>query len=227
MSSKSKISITVDTVVFGYDPNDGVSVLLIKRKNQPFKGKWALPGGFVDANESLEAAAARELKEETGISPGYMQQLHAFGDPKRDPRGHVVSVVYLCLVRQSEVAAIAGDDAADTQWFKVSKLPALAFDHREILKMAVANLRNMISSHPVAFHLLDEKFLFSELHNLYELVRGVEIDRRNFKKKLGSLDIVKELNEVVVGGRGRPGTLYRFDEKKFKKLMTKGGQFSL
>lgn len=227
MSEWPRIDLTVDAVVFGYRPDEGISVLLIKRKNEPFKDKWAIPGGFVDKDESLEHAVQRELEEETGISVNYLEQLYTFGAPFRDPRKRVVTVAYYALVRPDIYEVHAADDASDAQWFNINELPELAFDHNQILDMAVFRLRNKISYEPVGFELLDEKFPFSELHKLYETLYGKEIDRRNFKKKFLSLGILKELKEKVSIGRGRPGTLYSFDKEKYFQLKEQGIVFEI
>ena len=208
-----RIDVTVDAVVFGYDASEGISILLIKRKNPPFKGDWAIPGGLVDKGESLEDAVYRELKEETGIEVNYLEQLYTFGEPDRDPRKRIMSVAYYGLVKPDAFVVHAADDADDADWFKIDELPPLAFDHKKILDMALFRLRNKITYEPVGFELLDEKFPFSALHKLYETLYGKSIDRRNFKKKFLSLGILKELELQKSIGRGRPGNLYKFDKK--------------
>lgn len=227
MKEFARIDISVDAVVFGYKPNEGISVLLIKRKREPYKGVWALPGGFVEGNESLENAVARELKEETGIEVNYLEQLYTFGEPKRDPRKRIISVAYYALVKPDIYEVHAADDAEGADWFNIENLPKLAFDHTEILSMALFRLRNKISYEPVGFELLEKQFPFSELHKLYETLYGKEIDRRNFKKKFMSLGILKELKEKVSVGKGRPGTLYQFDKDKYFQLKKKGMIFEI
>ena len=222
-----RIDVTVDAVVFGYDASEGISILLIKRKNPPFKGDWAIPGGFVDKGESLEDAVYRELKEETGIEVNYLEQLYTFGEPDRDPRKRIISVAYYGLVKPDAFVVHAADDADDADWFKIDKLPPLAFDHKKILEMALFRLRNKITYEPVGFELLDEKFPFSALHKLYETLYGKSIDRRNFKKKFLSLGILKELELQKSIGRGRPGNLYKFDKKKYFKLKEQGIVFEI
>lgn len=222
-----RIDLTVDAVVFGYKPDEGISVLLIKRKHDPYKGAWAIPGGFVEADEALEDAVARELKEETGIEVNYLEQLYTFGSPKRDPRKRIVSVAYYALVKPDIYEVHAADDAEGAEWFNIEKLPRLAFDHAEILEMAIFRLRNKISYEPVGFELLDKHFPFSELHKLYETLYGKSIDRRNFKKKFLALDLLKELKEKNSGGKGRPGILYQFDKEKYFRLKKKGIVFEI
>ena len=225
--SKFNINLSVDAVVFGYDPADGISVLLIKRKIEPFKGVWAIPGGLVREWESLEDAVERELQEETGIKVNYLEQLYTFGQPHRDPRNRVVTVTYYGLVRKSNFELYAATDAEDAQWFNINELPQLAFDHAEIMKVAIKRLRGKISYEPIGFELLDDKFPFSELHKLYEAVNGVEIDRRNFKKKFLQLGIVEELDEKRSVGKGRPGSLFKFDQEKYYSLKKKGYLFQV
>jgi 8-oxo-dGTP diphosphatase len=221
-----RIDLTVDAVVFGYKAEQGIFVLLIKRKNDPFKGLWAIPGGFVNQDEPLDDAVSRELKEETGIEVNYLEQLHAFGDPKRDPRKRVVSIAYYALVKPDAYKVQASDDAEGAEWFSIKKLPKLAFDHHEILDMAISRLRYKISHEPVGFELLGHEFSFSELHKLYETLYNKKIDRRNFKKKFIRLGLLKELKQKT-SGKGRPGFLYKFDKKKYFQHKKKGIVFEV
>ena len=229
MSNRQNISLTVDAVVFGYDAKEGLSVLLIKRKIEPFKGSWAIPGGFLLENESLEDAVQRELKEETGVEVDFLEQLYTFGKPDRDPRSRIITVAYFGLVQQSNFELHAATDAEDAQWFNVKALPKLAFDHLEIFKIALKRLRGKITYEPIGFNLLDKKFPFSDLHKLYEIILDPEdgIDRRNFRKKFLQLDILNELDEKSGTGRGRPGSLYEFDEKKYFALKKQGMVFEI
>ena len=192
---KQNIKLTVDAIVFGYNQESGISVLLIKRKIQPFINEWALPGGFVLVHESLEEAIERELKEEAGISINYLEQLFTFGKPGRDPRTRVVSVAYFGLVKSNNFTLFASTDASEAQWFNIYELPKLAFDHLDIVQKAITRLRAKITYEPIGFELLSRKFLFSDLEQLYILLLGREIDRRNFKRKIMSLGLIVELNE--------------------------------
>jgi len=221
------ISLTVDAIVFGYEPKEGLAVLLVKRKYPPFKGSWAIPGGFVLEKESLEEAVKRELKEEAGIEVNYLEQLYTFGEPKRDPRSRIVTTAYYGLVRSSNFELFASTDAEDAQWFSISNLPKLAFDHQKILDRALERLQNKIAYEPIGFELLDEKFTMDEVHNLYETIYNRDLDRRNFRKKFLKLDILKELKERKSVGRGRPGSYYRFDKKKYDALKNKGMVFEI
>ncbi len=217
------INLAVDAVVFGYTSEDGLSVLLIQRKIPPFEGEWALPGGLVKENESLDEAVMRELKEETGVSINYLEQLYTFGEPKRDPRNRVVSVAYYGLVRPDVFHLLADTDALEAAWFNLDELPKLAFDHQNILNLARVRLKGKITYEPIGFELLDKKFPFSELEKLYQTVLDKPIDRRNFKKKIMSYDFLEETTEKqVLKGAGRPGNLFKFNEKKYLDLKKKG-----
>ena len=221
------ISLTVDAIVFGYEPKEGLSVLLVKRKYPPFKGHWAMPGGFVKEKENLEQAVERELEEETGVKLNYLEQLYSFGNPKRDPRSRIVTIAYYGLVRSSKFELFAATDADDAKWFHLDELPKLAFDHQTILDYALERLRNKVGYQPIGFKLLDKKFTMEEIHHLYEVIYDRKLDRRNFRKKFLKLDILEELEEKSGGGRGRPGSYYRFDEKKYLALEKKGMTFEV
>ena len=221
------IRLAVDAVVFGYDPKDGISVLLIQRKYDPFKGGWAIPGGLVLENENLETAVERELEEETGVKVDYLEQLYTFGELNRDPRNRVVAVAYYGLVKKSDFHLYAATDADDAKWFNWESLPELAFDHVKILDKAIQRLKGKIRYEPIGFELLDGKFPFSELHKLYETILEVKIDRRNFKKKFLQLDILIELDEKISEGKGRPGSLFRFNKEKYFQMKESGMNFEI
>src|SRR6266853_3226791 len=164
-----RAALTVDCVVFGLDESE-LKVLLIERALEPFKGKWALPGGFVRVDETLDEAARRELEEEAGLRNVFLEQLYTFGEVERDPRERVVSVAYYSLVKLSEHEAKAATDAANARWFPVSGVPRLAFDHAEILATALARLKAKVRYQPIGFELLPPKFTLSQLQHLYEAV---------------------------------------------------------
>ncbi len=224
--SKQSIKLSVDAVVFGYEEGN-ISVLLIKRKYAPFKGQWAIPGGFVIDDESLEDAVERELFEETGIKINYLEQLYTFGKPDRDPRGRVVSIAYFGLVRPNAFKIYASTDAEQVQWFNINELPKLSFDHKEILQTAIERLQGKITYEPIGFELLDKKFPFSDLEKLYTTLLGREIDRRNFRKKIIGLNVLDELDEKVSKGSGRPANLFQFNQKRYFQLKKEGIIFEI
>jgi len=221
------IKVSVDAVVFGYDPEEGVSVLLIKRKYEPFQKFWALPGGLVKEEESLEEAVRRELKEEAGIDVTYLEQLYSFGKPDRDPRNRVISVTYYGLVRPKDFQISAQTDAEDVAWFNIKKMPRLAFDHKHIVDKATKRLRGKIAYEPIGFELLDSKFPFSDLEKLYQVLLDQNLDRRNFKKKLMAYGFLEALSENLQRGAGRPAKLYQFNKKKYFELKENGYNFDI
>jgi 8-oxo-dGTP diphosphatase len=202
-------SVTVDLVIFTIAEDD-LKILLIRRGQEPFRGRWALPGGFVEIDESLEVAAARELKEEVGVKNVYLEQLYTFGDPHRDPRGRVISVAYFALIDAGRERIAAASDAADAQWHSVFNPPKLAFDHRKILDYAVWRLRNKIEWTTVGYELLPQKFTLSELQRVYEIILQRPVDKRNFRKKILAQGQIIELNETRSDVAHRPARLYSF-----------------
>lgn len=221
-----RAALTVDCVVFGFDESE-LKVLLIQRALEPFKGKWALPGGFVRVDETVDEAARRELEEETGLKNVFLEQLYTFGTVNRDPRERVVSVAYYALVKLSDHKAKAATDAANAEWFPVSKLPKLAFDHAEIAETALARLQGKVRYQPLGFELLPPKFTLSQLQHLYEAVLGAELDKRNFRKKVLGFGLLVPLKESLSGGRHRPAQLFSFDAEKYEKLKKRGFNFEL
>lgn len=229
MKTQQNIQVAVDAIVFGYSKEVGVTVLLIKRKYEPYQGTWAIPGGFVHDDEALEDAVERELLEETGVRINYLEQLYTFGKPDRDPRRRILAVAYFGLVKSSEFEKLkASTDAEEAEWFNIKKLPKLAFDHKEILRMAIERLRSKIKYQPIGFELLDKKFPFSELEHLYTTLLDRPIDRRNFKKKINHLRILDELPEKAKStGAGRPGKLFQFNKTRYKQLVKEGLHFEI
>jgi len=219
-------AVTVDCVVFGLHQG-ALKILLIKRNGAPFAGCWALPGGFVDPNETLDAAARRELGEETGLRDVFLEQLYTFGDPGRDPRGHTVSVAYYALVRQEQHIPQPSSDASEAEWYPASKLPKLAFDHDKIIQTAVARLQGKVRYQPIGFELLARKFTLTELQSVYEAVLERELDKRNFRKKILAMDLLIETKEKQQGVAHRAPQLYRFDAAKYRKLTRGGFNFEL
>lgn len=229
MKEQAGIKVAVDAIVFGYSRQDGVSVLLVQRKYEPYKNSWALPGGFVLEKESLEEAVKRELSEETGIRVQYLEQLYSFGDPGRDPRQRIISIAYWGLVKTSQFAQLrASTDAQNAAWFNIKSLPPLAFDHRTIVQAGIERLRSKIRYQPVGFELLDRKFPFAELEQLYTVLLDRPIDRRNFSKKIMALGILDETDEVAKSeGKGRPGKLFQFNKKRYQALLKEGISFEI
>lgn len=221
------IKVAVDAVIFGYFDKEDLQILLIKRNIEPSKGGWALPGGLVLDNENLDDAVKRELHEEAGIKPDFLEQLYTFGNVDRDPRNRVVSIAYLGLVNPSYHELFADSDAEDARWFSVNKLPKLAFDHDKIIDIALKRLRSKIQYQPIGFNLLNEEFPFSDLENLYKTIIGQEIDRRNFRKKIMSHGLLNETNKVKKEGSGRPGKLFTFNQEKYKELEEQGFYFEI
>jgi 8-oxo-dGTP diphosphatase len=221
-----RAALTVDCVVFGFDGGE-LQVLLIRRGLDPFKGKWALPGGFVRVEETLDEAARRELEEETGLKNVFLEQLYSFGAVKRDPRERVVSVAYYALVKSTDHVTAASTDASDAQWFVVSKLPSLAFDHAAILDAALTRLRGKLTYQPIGFELLPQKFTLTQLQRLYESVLGAELDKRNFRKKVLGYELLIPLKETHREGAHRPAQLFRFDPVRYERLKEKGFLFEI
>jgi len=223
------MKVAVDAIIFGYSKTDGVSVLLIQRKYEPFKNAWAIPGGFVLEDESLEIAVKRELEEETGITVNYLEQLYTFGEPNRDPRQRIISISYFGLVKTSQYQQLkASTDAENAKWFSIKKTPQLAFDHKQILSIAIERLRTKIRYQPIGFELLDEKFPFSDLEKLYTALLDKEINRRNFSKKILSFGILEETGELSkADGKGRPSKMYQFNQKRYKELLKEGFHFEI
>ena len=204
-----KPSVTVDVVLFTFIDGE-LRVLLIQRKRDPFKGLWALPGGFVEKNEKLEEAAARELFEETRLKDIYLEQLYTFGDPGRDPRGWTISVAYFAIVGADMTHKVkAGDDAGDADWFDVYHLPPLAFDHERIVSYALQRLRYKLEYTGLGFLLLPEEFTLSQLQSVYEVVLQEKLDKRNFRKKILGMGIIEETGKLQHGDH-RPAKYYRF-----------------
>jgi 8-oxo-dGTP diphosphatase len=205
----TKLLVTVDIVLFTIRDRR-LHLLLIKRLAKPFENRYALPGGFVAETESLDTAASRELGEETGVEKVYLEQLYTFGDPKRDPRGRVITVAYYALVPPTQILR-AGTDASDAVWFPVMELPPLAFDHRKIVECAHQRIRNKLDYTNVGFELLPDKFTLTELQLVHEAILGESLDKRNFRRKTLLRGIVRPTKELQRTGR-KPARLYRFSE---------------
>lgn len=219
-------ALTVDVVVFALDEQD-LKVMLIERDLPPFSGGWALPGGFVHVDETLEEAARRELREETGLHDIYLEQLYTFGAVDRDPRERVVSVAYYALVNLAGHEVAASTDARNAAWFALADLPRLAFDHDAILAAAHERLRAKVRYQPIGFELLPERFTLRQLQHLYEVILDRELDKRNFRKRVLAMSIVKETNEIETDVAHRAARLYRFDKKQYDRLTRRGFNFEI
>ena len=212
-------AVTADCVIFGFD-GVGIKVLLIQRGIEPYKGKWAFPGGFMNIDETIEECAKRELEEETGLKASSVEQFYTFTDVNRDPRERVITVAHYALVRLEEVKG--GDDARSAQWFAMNEIPSLAFDHDRILRIAVNRLKERICFEPIGFELLPEIFTMSALQNLYEAILEMKFDRRNFYNKMLKLGILSEAEERPKNASRRTPIKYRFNAKKYAELKQKG-----
>lgn len=210
--------ITVDVVILTII-NNAIQVLLVKRLNEPFKDKWAIPGGYVRLSENLDQAALRVLKERTNVDNIYLEQLYTFGDPLRHPNARVITCAYFALVRAEDINV---NLTADLSWHKVSELPPLAFDHKEIIQYSLKRTRERLEICPVAYQLLNEKFTLTEMQKSYELIMGKKLDKRNFRKKALSTAGLVELDEYTKSSSKRPARLYTF---KSIKLNSKRAHF--
>lgn len=213
-ASFDRPSVTVDVAAFTARERK-LHVLLIKRGVWPFEGHWALPGGFVQLSEGLDTAAHRELAEETGVAGAeFLEQLYTFGAVDRDPRTRVISVAYYALLPEPRIAPRAGTDAAEAQWWPVDELPTLAFDHAQILETALSRLRAKLGYTSVAYALLAPEFTLTELQTVYEIILGRELDKRNFRKKMLSTELLEGLDKQRRGGAHRPAQLFSFTRRE-------------
>ena len=227
MTEQQNIKVAVDAIVFGYQ-NNQLYLLLIQQKFGTQQSYWALPGGLVKNDESLQEAVKRELKEETNVAVNYFEQLFTFGDDvNRDPRNRVISVAYFALVDPSKLQIKADSDADNVQWFNINEIPNLAFDHKIILEKAINRLKAKLTYEPIGFDLLPKEFLFSELENLYCTILEKEIDRRNFRKKILSFEIIEETEQFGSSKSGRPAKLFKFNKLKYNDLIKKGFHFEI
>lgn len=216
LNDRTHYALSVDCIIFGYRQGQ-LQVALIERKKSPFVGQWALPGGFVTDDETVEQAAIRELHEETGIHDIYLEQFHVFSNPGRDPRGRVITIGFFAIIPADTIELIATEDAAAAQWFSAYKLPKLAFDHDEIYEQALQALRIAITIKPLLFKLLPKYFTLSMLQDVYEQIVGYQIDKRNFRKKILNEGYILETTKTTQGGQHRPARLYKFSQSHYLK----------
>ena len=217
-------SITIDCTIFGFE-NGSLEVLLVKHAEGISKGKWGLPGGWIQESESIDAAAHRLLRELTGLENIYLEQLKAFGEPDRFPLGRVITVGYYALVKREDYSVKAGFTASEAQWFKIKEVPSLIYDHSEILRYSIENLQKRVRQAPIGFSLLPEKFTLLQLMHLYEEILGIEMDKPNFRRKFLRMKLLVDLNEKQTDVSHRAAKLYKFDDKIYYKLTEKGFNF--
>ncbi len=215
-------AVSIDCVLFGFDGGE-LKILLIERNEEPFKDWWALPGNLVGENESVDQSASRILRELTGLSDIYMEQYYTFGEVNRHPQGRVITVAYYAMLRLGGDKALKPltSYAKKAQWINVKELPKLGFDHQHIYDKGLEKIKRRIKHLPIAFELLPEKFTLTQVQNVYELILGKKLDKRNFRKKILSFGVLKELNEKQKGVSFRAATLYKFDKRKYAKLFGK------
>lgn len=205
--------VTIDVLIFTIE-NDELKILLVKRDREPFKGEYALPGGFVRIDESLEDTIGRKLEEETGVKNVYLEQLYTFGEPKRDPRERVITVAYFALIPRQRLIIRSATDKREARFFSVKKLPQLAFDHRKIVLYGMERLKAKAGYSNIAFGLLPEVFKLSELQKVYEIILDHKLDKRNFRKKMQALGILQSTGEKEMDGAHRPALLYKFKNRE-------------
>jgi 8-oxo-dGTP diphosphatase len=200
-------AVTTDIVIFSIDQQQ-LKLLLVRRKEEPYKDCWALPGGFVNIDEDLEICALRELQEETGVTAVSLEQLYTFGKPDRDPRERVITVAYYALVPIDYLQIRAASDAKEVAWFSLNDLPPLAFDHDVIASMAHEQLASKLNLSTIALQFMPEKFTLSELQTAHEIILGEAVDKRNFRKRILACKCIKEAGGARRNGHHRPARLY-------------------
>jgi len=221
-----KSAFSVDNIIFGFD-SDTLKVLLIKRKEDPYGGQWALPGDIVKPTEDLRTSAKRVLEELTGLRDVYLDQVFTFGKVDRHPRGRVITIAYYSLINISNLKIKAASFAEKVIWKEVRSVETLAFDHLKIMETCLARLRQDLKLRPIGFELLPEKFTLTELQRLYEVILEQDLDKRNFRKKILNMNILNTLHELQTGVSHRPAKLYSFDPEKYKEAMEKGVIFEI
>ncbi len=215
LENRSHYPISVDSVIFGYIENQ-LKVALVKRKKKPFLDMWAIPGGFMEGNETIEETALRELKEETGIENVYLEQFEAFNKRGRDPRGPTITIALFALVSFGHSQLSASEDASEAKWWPVYELPPLAFDHNEIYKKALDSLKVAVRTRPLVFELLPQEFTLKNLQDIYEQLLNIKFDKRNFRKTIAKMDFIQPTGNKTQGQRQRPAMLYKFNSETYK-----------
>lgn len=217
-------AITIDCVIFGFDKGS-LEVLLVQHGEGISKGKWGLPGGWINKKESTDDAAHRLLNELTALDHIYLEQLKAFGNPDRFPLRRVITIGYYALIKREDYNIKAGFTASDAKWYKINEIPDLIYDHNEILAYSLKHLRNRVKQTPIGFNLLPEKFTLLQLMHLYEEILGIEMDKSNFRRKILHMKLLVALDEKQQDVSHRAAKLYKFDSEIYKKLTEKGFNF--
>ena len=222
-----KFIVSVDCVIFAY-MNNAIYVPLLMRAVEPYEDCWSVPGGPILENESPEQACLRKLEEDIGLKVEYIEQLYTFGAPQRDPRDRAFSISHFALIEETDRPLIWGRDSRTAQWFHIDKLPQgkWAFDHEAIVQMAIKRLRGKLTYEPIGLSLLSEEFSLPELKNIYDVILGTELDRRNFYKKIKATGLLIPTS-TVPSTRGKPTQLYRFDQERYDKLRQEGFSFEI
>lgn len=223
-----KSAFSVDCVVFGFDESD-LKVLLIKRAAAPYKEHWALPGDLVYPDENLDDSSARVLEELTGLENVYLEQVNTFGAVDRHPAGRVITIAYYSLIKTAAYNINASSFAEEVRWHSVADAREmnLAFDHNHILQACYTRLQRRVRIEPIGFELLPRKFTLTEMQALYEAILETQLDKRNFRKKILSMNLLVDLKETQAGVAHRPAKLYSFDEKKYLRLRKEGFYFEI
>ena len=219
-------NLSIDTVIFGYSDNE-LKVLLIKRDFEPCRDMYALPGGFVLKNEELNHAAKRILSDHTGVKNLYLEQVQAFGELDRFPLRRVITIAYYALVKIDDYELTLGNEVSEAKWFSINEIPELPFDHKRILDFCFNQLKSKIRQEPIGVNLLPKKFSLTEFQKLYEAILETELDKRNFRKKLLKMNLLVDLNEKQQNVSHRAAKLYKFDERAYQDLKTKGFNFDI
>lgn len=223
---EQNITVSVDSVVFGYT-NSELQILLIKRTKEPFKNTWAIPGGLLTKNQAALDAALNTLKTKAGVKINYLEQLFTFDELQRDPRSRTIAIAYFALINPNHYEISTQTKSYDAAWFSLNDLPLLAFDHKQIIETAITRLRGKISYQPIGFELLDKEFTLSELQKLYEVILNSDLDKRNFRKKIISTNIVTNTGKKRTGLRNRAPELYSFNKKEYEKIIKSGFNFKI
>jgi ADP-ribose pyrophosphatase YjhB (NUDIX family) len=216
----------VDCIIFGFDGHD-LKLLIMRRKVDPLEGEWSLIGSFVHLNETVEEAAKRILQQATGLTNLYLEQSKVYSEVKRDPGYRCMSVGMYTLIRSDQFHLVAEQNEYDSHWHSLKDLPKLVLDHKEMVLDALLNLRSKVKYHPVGFELLPEKFTIPQLQQLYEVILDKELDGRNFRKKMLSLGILKQLHEKDKSGSKKGAFLFQFNHKAYHELVSSGFNFGV